>query len=165
MTDLEQLRYDIRASLLDYYNSQAASHATGFLAMAVIGLTLVQLRLQKTVLVLGLSIVLALIVRMFCTTFYWDRLAHAIIRVSRDRGQHEFDECKIAEKEKDYTDTSLETLVLHSAANNWVRNYHKWSTHYSSIYSLASWCPIVLLAIVTFVVLWFGYGFLFLTDG
>lgn len=161
MSDSRDREYEVRESLLDYYNSQADSHATGFLTMAVIGFALVELHLPRNMGVPALSIAVAVFFRMVCTTYYWDRMADAIIRVRRDRGELEMKESKAGNKEDPYMDNSLESLVLHYAATNWVRNHDAFFFQFNSVKRLRSWVPIVLLLTVVGICLWYSYNYLF----
>jgi hypothetical protein len=159
--------YDIRRSLLEHYSSQTIAHATYLLTFAFIGVTLIGLHLTKIALVFILSILIAVAFRTSVRLLYWGALAHAIIRVPRDRGEDLISQMKPKPTDVGYYDVIAETFILHSAAINWMNHYHPPRNSIISLFgssdvrNVLSWGLTILVFVIFFVLFWLGYPFFF----
>jgi hypothetical protein len=153
--------WNTRNALLGYYSTQTASHATLLLTIALLGLALGQLRLQKLTFVLALSILIAAFVRTLMRTFYWGYLASAIIQVADFLGNVDRDDIEKEELDKGFVCPELETYRLHNAAVKWINEKRSWASYFGSLFWLKGALLPLLVFVIAFLFLWFGYVFVF----
>jgi hypothetical protein len=141
---MESEEFETRNALLACYSSRASDHATQLLTVALIGFTLIELRLPSRALVVSVPAVIVAAFWIAGRMAYWGYLSHVILHVPDGLAK------KLPpETPNDYFEPSLESWGLHRGSVEAVKHYHKDVTWFSALTS----SRVVSLIIIYFVLL------------
>jgi hypothetical protein len=146
---MEPEELETRNALLAYYSSRASDHATQLLTIALIGLTLIEVRLSSYVLVFGLPAVIVAALWVAGRMVYWSYLSDVILHVPDSLGK-ELARKALPPEERKYFEPALESWGLHIGTVEVVAHYHQ---RWSCFDSLAPSRLVTLCAVYVYVVL------------
>lgn len=166
---------ETRNALLDHYSSRASDHATQLLTVALIGLTLIEVRLPSYALVVVLPAVIVAAVWVTGRMAYWSYLSDSILHVPDSLGKEVTKTVMETLKPEDekYFEPTLESWRLHLGAVVAVDHfYHKGVSWLSVTWFRVTWfssvtprrlvtlCVVYVVVLVALaLVLWVNHGF------
>jgi len=118
---MEPEEFETRNALLAYYSSRASDHATQLLTVALIGLTLIEVRPSPRVLVVGVPAVFVAALWVAGRMVYWGYLSHTILRVPDGLGKELAPETQRTK----YFEPTLESWRLHIGTVEAVKNQER----------------------------------------